>query len=197
MDEFAGLADERRRVAAGILADLRLVERWTGFGRPVCVGAYAYDLMRAPDIDMEIYCPGAPRVEDGFSVLRDCAAGNPRVTQALFINALDGQDQALYWQLRYRASPEGEEWKIDMWSAPEDYPLPRAERLVEPMRQALTPELRGVILRLKAELAGEPSIQCPSICLYRAVISEGITELDALRNWLEEQDVTELSDWRP
>jgi hypothetical protein len=49
------------------------------------------------------------------------------------------RDKALYWQLRYKQD-DGTEWKIDMWSALEDYDLPRGEHLVEPMRASLTPD---------------------------------------------------------
>ena len=54
--------------------------RWQVFGTPVLVGAVAYELAMAPDIDMEIYCD-EPRIEDGFTILRDCAL-HPSVRKA-------------------------------------------------------------------------------------------------------------------
>jgi hypothetical protein len=83
----------------------------------------AYDLVVAPDIDLEIYCPEL-RVADGFQVLGECAQ-LPGVTRAYFANELAGSDQALYWQLRYRQD-NGVLWKIDMWSAPETTRCPAA-----------------------------------------------------------------------
>ncbi len=50
-------AEQRRKVAHHILTELDLRERWSAFGRPVLVGAVAYDLVVSPDIDLEIYCP--------------------------------------------------------------------------------------------------------------------------------------------
>ncbi|MEV0297392.1 hypothetical protein [Nocardia sp. NPDC050710] len=97
------LEQSRRRVeqAKEILARLRLFERWGIFGTPVLVGAVAYELAMAPDIDMEIYCD-EPRIEDGFAVLRECAvAENGR--KARFGNYLDEVDEGLYWRLDYRA----------------------------------------------------------------------------------------------
>ena len=48
-------ATERRQAAERFVADLDLVRKWERFGCPVIVGAFAYDLLIDPDIDMEIY----------------------------------------------------------------------------------------------------------------------------------------------
>lgn len=53
--EFA-CARTRLRTAKEILAQLRLLERWSVFGTPKVVGAVAYDLVVAPDIDLECFC---------------------------------------------------------------------------------------------------------------------------------------------
>ncbi|MCL2649364.1 MAG: hypothetical protein FWD61_20620 [Phycisphaerales bacterium] len=187
-------AANQKRTATAILADLDLMERWRRFGRPVLVGAFAYDLMIDPDIDMEIYCPEL-RIEHGFQMLRECAA-NPCVRQARFSNELSGRDRALYWQLRYRAT-DGAEWKIDMWSASEDYALPRAENLIEPMRAALTPETRTAILELKSLRSTDPHLRCPSVDLYRAVLDDRVRTASDLRQWLATHKTGQLSDWRP
>ena len=50
-------ASKKKRQAESILADLDLVRKWERFGRPALVGAFAYDILVTPDIDMEIYCP--------------------------------------------------------------------------------------------------------------------------------------------
>lgn len=194
MNDYLAHADKRRQTARQILQNLKLVEQWSRFGRPVIVGAFAYDLMFAPDIDMEIYCPTL-RIEDGFEVLRTCAL-HPSVTQVQFINALATPDQALYWQLRLRDA-DGEEWKVDMWSAPEDYPLPRAEYLVEPMRRALTPETRSTIIMLKAHIHEDPSLAAFSIHLYRAVMTDGVRTVKEWRDWLAHNDTTGLTAWKP
>ncbi len=194
MNDCLRLAAARKATAERLLDELKLVERWGVFGRPVIVGALAYDLMYARDIDMEIYCPKL-RIEDGFEVLRACAL-HPLVTQTMFVNALATPDKALYWQLLCR-DEEGGEWKVDMWSAPEDYPLPRAEYLVEPIRRALNPELRQAIIHLKGKMAEDKSLSCISIHLYRAVISGGVRTVDQWREWLSANDTSGLTAWRP
>ena len=187
-------AAEQMRTATAILADLDLMRRWGRFGRPVLVGAFAYGLMIDPDIDMEIYCPEL-RIEHGFQVLNECAA-NSCVRQARFTNELSGRDRALYWQLRYRTT-DGTEWKIDMWSASEDYDLPRAENLIEPMRAALTPETRTAILELKSLRSTDPHLRCPSVDLYRAVLDDHVRTASDLRQWLTTHETGRLSDWCP
>jgi hypothetical protein len=187
-------ASEKKRQAESILADLELIRKWERFGRPALVGAFAYDILVAPDIDMEIYCPDL-RIEHGFQVLGECAL-NQRVTKVQFANELEGTDKALYWQLRYRPN-DGAEWKIDMWSAPEDYHLPRAEDLVEPMRTVLTLETRRTILELKELKLQDPSLQCLSVDLYRAVLDDGVRTSDELRTWLESHETGKLTDWKP
>ena len=184
----------RRRDAESVLADLELVRKWERFGRVVLVGAFAYDLLVDPDIDMEIYCPDL-KLGHGFQVLGECAA-NHRVTKARFSNELAGRDKALYWQLRYRQD-DGTEWKIDMWSATEEYDPPRGEDFVQPMRASLTPETRRIILELKELRPQDSSLQCPSIDLYRAVLADDVRTAEDMHNWLETHETGNLTDWRP
>jgi hypothetical protein len=187
-------AAKRKQTALSILAKLDLIRRWQRFGRPVVVGALSYDLLVAPDIDMEVYCPNL-RVADGFEVLNECAQ-QPGVVKAQFTNFLEGPDKALYWQLRYREE-DGTVWKIDMWSASEDYDLPRSEHMVEPMRASLTPETRLAILDLKEQREQDPDFECLSIDLYRAVLQDGVRTFDELRAWVSCHETGQLTAWRP
>lgn len=171
MIDVLNQTEQRLRQAQEILAQLRLFERWQVFGTPVLVGAVAYGLAMAPDIDMEIYCD-VPRIEDGFAVLRGCAL-HPNVRKARFGNYLDEADEGLYWRLIYRTD-EGADWKIDMWSLRRDHPGPCAAHLVEPLREALTPETRRAILELKALMQTGAIPRRPSIDIYRAVIDGGV-----------------------
>jgi hypothetical protein len=187
-------ARQRRATAEAILQELDLIGKWRRFGRPVLVGALAIDVAVAPDIDMEIYCPEL-KIEHGFQVLADCVK-NPHVTSAQFINGLNTPDKALYWQLHY-CDDAGIDWKVDMWSAPEDYPLPRGEHFAQPMKNALTPETRMAILALKeARAAGELPMFL-SIDLYRAVIEGGIRTPDQWIVWHKTHETDVLTDWKP
>ena len=139
----------RQRQAAEILAALGVMERWATVGAPKLVGAAACGLMVASDIDIEIYSP-SPSVEAGFGVVGELAR-QPGVWKVRFSNELDGPDQGLYWQLRYRAK-HNDVWKIDMWLLAHDHPGPRSDDLVEAMKRALTTETRIAILTIKEAL---------------------------------------------
>jgi hypothetical protein len=67
----------RQRTAGETLARLGRLERWAEVGVPKLVGAAAYGLMVAPDIDIEIYCD-APTVEAAFGVVSEVSR-QPRV----------------------------------------------------------------------------------------------------------------------
>jgi len=193
-DNLLTRAQNRLRIAQSILAQLMLVERWSAFGSPILVGAAAYGLVVAPDIDMEIFCD-RPKIEDGFEVLRACAL-HPRVRKARFSNRLNEPDMGLYWQLRYQHE-DGEEWKIDMWSMQHDHPGPTSAALVEPMKQALTDETRQTILELKEQVLLDPLLQCGSIHVYRAVLDDGIRSLEQFKTWLEHNHTDGLMTWKP
>jgi hypothetical protein len=186
--------EQRVQQAREILAQLQLFERWQVFGTPILVGAVAYGLAMAPDIDMEIYCD-VPRIEDGFTVLRECAL-HPSVRKARFGNYLDEADEGLYWRLIYRTN-EATDWKIDMWALRRDHPGPCAAQLVEPLRQALTPETRRTILELKALIQDGSIPRHPSVDIYRAVIDGRVRTSAQLEAWLELHPRPFLTFWKP
>ena len=194
MDTILTRVQKRLYVAQDILAQLQLLERWGVFGSPKLVGALAYGLVVAPDIDIEIFCD-EPRIEDGFEVLRACAL-HPRVWKARFTNELDGPDMGLYWQLRYLYE-DGQVWKIDMWSMRRDHPGPTSATLIEPMKQALTDKTRQVILEIKEQVLLDPMFQCGSIHIYRAVLDDGVRDMQQLKLWLEQHQTDGLTNWKP
>ena len=159
------------------------------------VGSVAYGLVVEPDVDLEIYCP-RPRVEAGFVVMSELAL-QPGVWKIRFSNELQGPDPGLYWQIRYRqpASPAQPLWKIDMWLLAEDYPGPRSADLVEPMRRALTPEIRAAILRIKEAALGRQEVH--GIDVYRAVFDGGVRTPEAYQRWMAAHGRLGLTTWRP
>ncbi len=186
-------ANKRLKIAKEILGDLKLLNLWSKFGEPVVVGAVAYDLVAAPDIDMEIYCDDL-KIKHGFKVLELCAL-NPNVKSEKFGNHLDSPDQGLYWQLRYMHNKE--EWKIDMWSVSNDHPGPLGRDLIIPMKDALTDEMRRIILQIKEKIIQDPVLSCPSIYLYKAVFDDNVRTIEQLKEWLKHNSTEELTNWKP
>lgn len=169
--------DDRQVSAWEILRDLRSLARWRAIGEPALCGATAHGLLVAPDIDVEIVGPAD--VRRGFGLVAEWAA-RPDVHRVLFIDALDGPDGGLGWQLTHHR--DGLDWTVQMWLLPPDYPGPRAADLVQPLRRALTPERRAAILRIKEELlrTGRSFV---SIDVYRAVVEHGVTNTPGFEAW--------------
>jgi hypothetical protein len=185
-------AEQRRLVAHEIVARLEILDRWAVFGAPTLVGAVAYGLLVAPDIDVEIYC-AEPTVEAGFAVMREIAP-LPGVWRVRFSNELDAPDQGLYWQIRYRLEPADDPWKLDMWLLAHDHPGPKAIEIVEEMRRALTDETRAAILEIK-EAVVRSGVR--SIDVYRAVLDDGVRTPGEFLVWHERNASTGLLDWHP
>lgn len=181
--------------AQQILRELCLMERWQAYGQPILVGAVAYELVVNPDLDMEIYCPGDPRIADGFAILEACAQ-HPRVTQASFSNRLNTPDQGYYWQLRYLAE-DGVEWKVDMWSVRFDHPGPTSRDFVAPMRRALTPETRRAILEIKERMLADSALRTISMRIYQAVLEGGSRTFEQFAAWHAAHPDPGLVWWQP
>ncbi|MFZ5826246.1 MAG: hypothetical protein ACOY94_18275 [Bacillota bacterium] len=193
MSERIRRAEERFVQSMSILEDLRLLERWSRVGTPCIVGAMAYGLQVAPDIDLEVFAD-RPTVQAGFGVLAEVAP-HPRVRKVRFANELDGPDQGLYFQLRYRHQ-SGEEWKLDMWLVAHDHPGPLSRDLVTPMRRALTDERREAILAIKEQVRAK-ALSYPSIDIYRAVLEGGARSLEDFQAWHDRIRPSGLTTWRP
>lgn len=187
--------EQRQQRALQILAQLDLIQRWSVYGRAVLVGAVAHGLVVAPDIDLEIYCPAEPRLEEGFAILLDCAR-MPQVRAVRFANHLDEADQGYYWSLRYRADADTI-WKVDMWSVRYDHPGPTGRELIEPLQRTLTADTRATILTIKEHLLTEPTLKCPSIYIYLAVLRDGIRTPDEFLAWRALHPGEELITWLP
>ncbi len=184
-------AAKRLRQAHAVITALDLFDRWSIYGQPMLVGAAAYGLLVAPDIDVEIYCP-QPEVAIGFRVVSDLAE-LPGIWKVRFSNELEGADQGLYWQVRYRDADTV--WKLDMWLLADNHPGPQSAVLIAPLRAALTRETRAAILGIKEALLGQQGIH--SIDIYRAVLDDGVRTPDDFTAWRASNPAAGLSSWRP
>ncbi|MFG3041765.1 hypothetical protein ACGFYZ_33165 [Streptomyces sp. NPDC048330] len=174
-----------------MLDAMQPLRRWEQFGVPKLCGAMSYGLLVAPDIDIEIY--GALRVDAGFSLVSEWAQ-DPAVDRVLFINAVDGPDGGLGWEVRYRYV--GVPWAVQMWLLPGDYDGPRSADLVAPMRDALCYRTRAAILSIKEALV-ERGAEYRSMDVYRAVLDDGVKDVEEYDRWCRSYSSTGLLDWRP
>jgi hypothetical protein len=180
--------------AAVVLESLDLLSLWQKqCGQPFLVGALAYGLALAPDIDLEIFC-SHPTIEAGFDVLKSCAV-KPGCLATRFRNEMAGPDQGYYWQVQYQKE-RGLIWKIDMWSFHMDHPGPTSREMIAPMGQVLNDENKKVILYLKHAILKDPDTQCASIDLYQAVLADGVRSFEELKTWLTTHKPEKINDWR-
>lgn len=183
-----------RKDANAVLDALDLFSLWEKQGgQPFLVGALAYGLALAPDIDLEIFCEH-PTIEAGFSVLKSCAL-NSGCRSTRFRNEMAGPDQGYYWQVQYQQE-HGRLWKIDMWSIHVNHPGPTSRDMIAPMEKVLNEESRKIILNLKQAICNDPHTQCPSIDLYQAVLADGIRTYRELKTWLSLHKSEKINDWR-
>lgn len=193
MDDVLLRAEKRREQALDIVERLDLLTRWSCCGSPVIVGAIRYGLVVALDIDMEIYTDG-PSIEQGFEVMSRIAS-LPGVWQVRFSNELNGPDQGLFWQIRYR-DEAGSVWEIDNWLVDHDHPHAHwGDKFADAMQKALTDETRRAILEIKEALLGEAGIR--GIDVYRAVLEGGVRSLSEFRHWMGEYKPSGMILWLP
>ncbi|OAB45316.1 hypothetical protein [Paenibacillus glacialis] len=76
----------------------------------------------------------------GFTVLENLAK-NSNVIGARYANHLDGEDQGIYYQIKYK-NHDGIVWKVDMWLMGHDHPGPCARDLVGPLQRVLNDQTR-------------------------------------------------------
>jgi hypothetical protein len=162
-------------------------------GQAFLIGALAYRLALAPDIDLEIFCEH-PTIEAGFDVLKSCALKSGCLSTR-FRNEMAGIDQGYYWQVQYQQKL-GLLWKIDMWSISVNHPGPTSRDMIAPMQKALNEESRKIILNLKHAIRNDPQTQCPSIDLYQAVLADGVRTYSDLKAWLSLHISEKINDWR-
>ncbi|WP_010275724.1 hypothetical protein [Paenibacillus senegalensis] len=186
-------AEQKLIIADKIMNELDLLNLWSAVGEPMLVGAMAYNLILNPDIDMEIYCE-KPEAAAGFKVLESCIK-NPKVIEARYVNHLHGEDQGIYFQLKYKEE-EDFIWKIDMWLLAYDHPGPCAKDLVELLNRALTNETREAILTIK-EQTRENKDRTSSIRIYEAVVDYNIRTYEEFIKWHSKYKPKGLTNWKP
>jgi hypothetical protein len=183
---------DRHQRASELLADLDIVDRWRRVGQPYLCGAYAYGLLVALDVDIEIF--GPLDVEAGFAVVAGIAS-RASVRKVTYINAVGDEDAGLGWEIAC-ADRTGVRWKVQIWLLPDDYAGPRSADLVAPMRARLDTATRCSILRIKEHLVATATAY-RSIDVYRAVLDHGVAAPGEYGRWTRRHASTGLIAWSP
>ncbi|MFE0104628.1 hypothetical protein [Streptomyces sp. NPDC059009] len=172
-------------------ADLQLARLLESRGEAVRVGSAALGLMVRRDLDITVVCPQLDhRTKRAVAAVGAELAVHERVRQVSLRddtgrwNTDPLYPDGLYVGVEYRAE-SGAEWTLDIWFVDEPDRQPDLGHL-RTLPPRLTDEHRRTILGIKAVLAGRPDTgtRVPSYDVYRAVLDDGITTVDAFDAWL-------------
>lgn len=177
-DAAAAGADKAMRVLDGS----RIAEIWKRAGcRVNIVGSLRMGLMaKHRDIDLHVYSKEiTPR--GSFAVMAEIAE-DPRVTEIKCINGLNTDEHCIAWHVSY-LDDNDLIWQIDIIHIEEGSRYDGYfELMADRIREVMTPGQRDLILRLKFETPAEYDFH--GVEYYEAVIRDGVTTMDELRQWV-------------
>ncbi len=170
-----------------VLADLSLLERLTGVGRPVRIGSSAANVMTLPDIDIGVLCPSL----DSSPIMATMQPlfDHPNVKRMNFIDergmmqSVPGpENEGTYCGVRYLngGTLDGKTWTIDIWFFPES--APRPECAIRDRLLACSSAERLAILRIKDDLIRSDRYgrDVHGIDVYRAVRDRSVRTIGEL-----------------
>jgi len=200
MEDVFEKAEAFRQKAKAVLEESGIAEVWKQAGcRVEIVGSMRMGLMaRHRDIDLHVYSPEVTE-EDSFKVAA-IIAGDPRVKEIKCINGLATDEHCIAWHFTYEPSNpkenSGELWQFDVihiikGSRYDGFFEQMADRIVN---QA-TISQKETILRLKFDTPETEQIH--GVEYYEAVIADGVTTLDALRQWVVTRRARPFYYWMP
>ncbi len=182
-DELNQLALERQAKAWKILEESKIARVWEEAGcRVNVIGSLKMGLLiNHNDIDLHVYSSNITE-ESSFEIASRISALSG-VTEMTCINGLHTDEHCMAWHVKYRPE-EGDEWKFDIIHIESGSEYDGFfERMAERITAVMTPVQRDTILRLKYETPESEVIH--GVEYYEAVIANGVTELNALHQWIE------------
>jgi hypothetical protein len=167
-----------REDGTALLRDYRLLEHSGQYGEVRIGGAYRWDVMLAPDIDLYVINPDL-----SLDLALDAFLHFVRRGDFLWFAFADSVREKPGWPvpegyyLGMSRDFRGRRWRVETWFLPA--PLPSEDWLEEPM----TDGTRGSILQLKRDkLVGKLSVS--SYTIYDAVIRGGARQPDEVLAWV-------------
>lgn len=172
------LSQNLRHDADALLKESGVLEFLSRYGRVAIHGSYDLDLMVDGDIDIDVV---QPRMTKQISL----KALNQLIKKDYFRGYLyydftshfyPGFPPYYYVGLKTRF--RGRKWKIDIWLMPTR--TGRYESLAKYIKKNLTPEIRGLILKLKHQ-AKTRGLEISGYRVYMAVLKKGVKNLAELQ----------------
>jgi len=145
------------------------------------------------DIDLHVYSSDITE-EYSFAVAAQMAK-NPNIIEIKCLNGLHTDEHCIAWHLQYKME-DNEIWQIDIihiekGTQYDGYFEEMADRIVA----KLTPETRDRILEMKYNTPDSEEIH--GVEYYEAVISDGVKNLQELREWVKARRAKPAYYWMP
>ena len=195
MESVLDTADRLQERARNVIAETDVRELWTSIGATVnLIGSLKTGLLiNNRDIDFHIYTDPF-NLADSFSVMAKLAE-NSRIQSIQYTNQLEAADKCIEWHAFYK-DQDGYTWQIDMIHILNESPfVGYFENVADRISEVLTRETREAILRIKNSIPAEQKVM--GISIYKAVIQDGIRDLDSFLKWNESQPEPGIVSWIP
>lgn len=145
------------------------------------------------DIDLHVYSSGITE-ESSFAIAARMAK-NPNIVEMKCLNGLHTDEHCIAWHLQYKVN-ENEIWQIDIIHIEKETQYDGYfEEMADMIVARLTPELKETILSMKYNTPDNEIIH--GVEYYEAVLANGITNLQELREWIKARRSKPFYYWMP
>lgn len=187
-------AESNQKKAREVLRASQIADIWEKAGcRVNIVGSLKMGLLsKHRDIDLHVYSKGISE-ESSFAIAARMAA-NPHVTEIRCINGLHTDEHCVAWHVSYMYGDEL--WQFDIIHIEEGSEYDGFfERMADRICEVMTPEQKETILRLKFETPAEYDFH--GVEYYEAVIADGVTTIETLKEWVDRRRSKPAYYWIP
>ena len=188
-------AERMQKRAWDIIEETRIIELWSSIGATInLVGSLKTGLLiNNRDVDFHIY-KNPFKLADSFSVVSKLAE-NKRIKTINYSNLLEAEDKCIEWHASYEDRDQCL-WQIDMIHILSDSTYDGYfENVAQRISEVLTEETREAILRIKNAIPGDRKVM--GIQVYKAVIADGIRDIDSFWQWESQNPGDGIITWVP
>ena len=195
MENILLRAKKIQKKAWSVIEETDVVNHWTSIGATInLVGSLKTGLMiNNRDIDFHIYT-NPFKLSDSFLAVSRLAE-NKRIKTISYSNLLEAEDKCIEWHAFY-VDQDGKSWQIDMIHILNESPYRGYfENVAERISEVLTKETREAILRIKNGISFDKKVM--SIQIYKAVIADGVRNLEGFWRWKKQNPNEGIVTWVP
>ncbi|UZJ40235.1 phosphoglycerate mutase family protein [Prosthecochloris sp. SCSIO W1101] len=195
MEDILETAKQIEEEAWSVIDETGVINHWSSIGATInLVGSLKTGLLiNNRDIDFHIYT-NPFNLSDSFLAISRLAE-NKRIKTVSYSNLLDAEDKCIEWHAFYD-DQNGNSWQIDMIHILNESPYAGYfERVAECISKVLTKETREAILRIKKAIPTDKKVM--SVQIYKAVIEDGVRNLEAFWQWEKQNRNEGIVTWVP